>query len=218
MKTSRRPICAVDNTPLVVAFDDAPVAFARDGAFAFERGAPVATDLPTAATPWIALDRDHDGTIDSGAELFGSNTRGADGRAAVNGFAALADLDANHDGVIDARDPGFAALVLWADRDGDGRSSPAELVPLASVIVSISLADHVEARCDARGNCEGERAALTWRDPARRDPHRQRRRRLPAAPLSRDARQPCRDSRGRSRSRARQLAEITHARRERRVN
>jgi hypothetical protein len=155
-----------DNTPLVVAFDDQPVRFATDAnTFAFA-GAAVATDWPTATTPWIALDRDGDGAITSGAELFGSGTVLADGTHATNGFIALAELDANHDGRIDAADPAFAQLVLWADANGDRRSSPDELRPLASVIDSISLADHLDARCDARGNCEGERATLHWHDVA----------------------------------------------------
>jgi len=153
-----------DNTPLVVSFDDQPVRFVTGGRFAFQPGEPVATDLPTPATPWIALDRDHDGTIDRGAELFGSDTVLPDGSTADNGFTALAALDDNHDGVIDARDPVFAALVLWSDRDGDGRSSPDELVPLSRTIVSISLAARLEPRCDARHDCEGERAVVTWRD------------------------------------------------------
>jgi hypothetical protein len=153
-----------DNTPLVVAFADQPIEFTRGGRFAFQAGAPTTTDWPTAATPWIALDRDGDGTIDRGAELFGSDTTLPDGTTAGNGFLALAALDANHDGRLDASDPGFAALVLWADRDGDQRSSPDELTPLATTIVSISLASRVELRCDARRNCEGERAAITWRD------------------------------------------------------
>ena len=151
-----------DNTPLVVAFDDEPVVFAAGGgAFAFAAGAPVTTDWPTARTPWIALDRDGNGAIDGGAELFGDRTGGA---RYANGFAALATLDANHDGQLDASDPGFAALVLWSDRDGDHASSAAELRPLGATIVSISLADRLDARCDARGNCEGERASMVWRD------------------------------------------------------
>jgi hypothetical protein len=151
-------------TPLVVAFSDEPVTFTRGGAFAFSPGTPVASDWPTATTPWIAMDHDGDGAITSGAELFGSSTVLPDGRTAINGFEALAVLDANHDGVIDARDPAFASLLLWSDRDGDRKSSPDELVPLASRVVSISLADRVEARCDPRGNCERERAAVRWRD------------------------------------------------------
>jgi hypothetical protein len=149
-----------DNTPLVVAFGGEPVTFAQGGAFAFQAGAPTATDWPTATTPWIALDRDGNGTIDGGAELFGSDTVLGSGARAVNGFATLAELDANGDGVIDAADPAFARLLVWADRDGDRRSSPGELSPLSSVATSISLAHRRVPRCDERLNCEGERSAL----------------------------------------------------------
>ncbi len=153
-----------DNTPLVVAFDRQPIEFTRGGTFAFQPGSPTATDWPTANTPWIALDRNGDGAIDSGAELFGSDTVLPGGATATNGFFALAALDANHDGRIDASDPGFAQLVLWADRDNDQRSRAGELTPLSARIVSISLANRVALRCDARDNCEGERASFTWRD------------------------------------------------------
>ena len=153
-----------DNTPLVVAFDDEPIRFTAGGSFAFAPGVPSATDWPAASTPWIVLDRDGNGAIDSGAELFGSNTRLPSGETATNGFIALAALDGNHDGVIDATDPAFASLQLWADHDGDQRSTRDELRPLGDSIVSISLAARMDARCDARDNCEGERASITWRD------------------------------------------------------
>lgn len=155
-----------DNTPLVVALEDQPIEFTTGTHFAFRTGTSTATDWPTASTPWIALDRNADGVIDHGGELFGSDTVLATGAPAPNGFVALAALDANHDGVIDAADPAFGSLVLWADRDADGTSSPGELAPLSAKIVSISLANAVQPRCDARGNCEGERSALTWRDGA----------------------------------------------------
>ena len=160
------PVGGGTGTPLVVAFADEPVTYTHGGAFAFTPGRPTPSDWPTATTPWIALDRDGDGAITSGAELFGSSTLLPDGRTAKNGFEALAALDANHDGVIDARDPMFASLLLWSDRDGNRASSPDELVPLASRIVSISLNDRVEVRCDARDNCERERAQMRWRDAA----------------------------------------------------
>jgi hypothetical protein len=153
-----------ESTPLVVAFENQPVRFTRGGRFAFQPGDPVESDWPTAKTPWIASDLDHDASIASGAELFGSSTVLPDGTTARNGFVALAALDANHDGRIDAGDPAFTSLLLWADRDGDRRSAPDELTALSSVIVSISVEDHVEVRCDARRNCERERAALQWRD------------------------------------------------------
>jgi hypothetical protein len=151
-------------TPLVLAFDDQPVAYTTGGRFAFTAGDPVATDWPTAVTPWLALDRDGDGAITNGAELFGSSTPLPDGRLAADGFAALAVLDANHDGRIDRDDPAFASLVLWADRDGDRHSSPDELRPASEVIDAISLDVRIDLRCTERLDCERERAALSWHD------------------------------------------------------
>lgn len=151
-------------TPLVVAFDDAAIELERSaGSFAFDPGMPVTTDWPSARTPWVALDRDGDGAITSGAELFGDATVLPGGEKASNGFAALAALDANGDRVIDHRDPMFAKLVLWADRDGDRRSTAIELRPLMGAIDAIPLDHEVVPRC-ADGNCEGERGAMIWRD------------------------------------------------------
>lgn len=159
------PTC---ETPLVVAFDGQPIDFTPAGhdQFAFVPGEPAATDWPTETTPWIALDLDGDGAITSGAELFGSSTVLANGAHAPNGFAALAELDANGDGILDARDPMFSRLVLWSDRNGDHRSTPDELRPLASTVTAISLAFTVDPRCNQHDDCEGERATLRWRDAA----------------------------------------------------
>jgi hypothetical protein len=159
------PKC-VCNTPLVLSFDNRAVAFTTEqsGSFDLTRlGVSHGSDWPTAATPWLALDRDGNDSIDDGGELFGSATRLATGGFARNGFAALRDLDANHDGVFDANDPAFAKIVVWTDKNADRASTPNELTPLAETgVTSISLADHRESRCDGRGNCEGERASFTF--------------------------------------------------------
>ena len=150
------------NTPLVVAFDGEAIAFRTDArAFAF-RGEPVVSDWPTAKTPWLALDRNGDGVITGGDELFGDGVAGA-----RNGYDALAQLDANGDGVIDANDPAFASLVLWADRDGDRRGEADELTPLADLVVAIPLAYTRDVHCTGRGDCEAERGVLVRRDGAR---------------------------------------------------
>lgn len=160
-----------DNTPLVLVFDPVrPVTFeAPSVCHPFDLagdGSGTRLDWPTAATPWLALDRDGNGTIDSGEELFGSATPLGLGTAA-NGFEALAALDENGDGVIDAADPAFGAIRVWADQDGSRSSSPAELRSLADLgIVELSLRYHVERRCDERGNCEIERARFVWIDGA----------------------------------------------------
>jgi hypothetical protein len=140
------------NTPLVVAFDGEPVQFANH--------------LPTAATPWLAIDRDGDGAITSRAELFGDATVLANGATASNGFVALAALDDNHDGIIDRSDSAFARLLLWSDRNGDRTSRPSELQPASEVIISIPLANERAGTCTADGDCEGERGAVQWRTAA----------------------------------------------------
>ncbi|HTL35480.1 MAG TPA: hypothetical protein VL326_20270 [Kofleriaceae bacterium] len=143
-----------DNTPLVIAFANQAVEFVAGGAY----------DWPTTSTPWLVLDRDGNGTIDGEHELFGSSTVMADGYRAANGFIALAELDANHDGRIDAADPAFGKLQLWADADRDRHGTAEELTAASTSLVSISLENHVDLRCDTRGNCEGERATIEWRD------------------------------------------------------
>ena len=153
------------STPLVLSFDDAPVTFTTNAGGAFDivaDGQCHGSDWPSAATPWLALDRDGNGSIDDGSELFGSAVVLADGTRAKNGFEALRELDTNHDGIFDANDDAFTKVVVWTDRDGDRRSTPRELTSLADAGVrAISLADTRAERCDARGNCEGERSPLT---------------------------------------------------------
>lgn len=160
-------------TPLVLRLELLrPVALVPDAGTALFDLAPagarpiVRVDWPTAATPWLARDRDGDGAITSGRELFGSATPLADGPA-EDGFAALASLDADGDGDVDADDPAYADLVLWADLDGDRRSAAHELRSLTRAgIVRLSVRPEVRTRCDARGNCARERAPVTWRDAA----------------------------------------------------
>ncbi|MBU9200208.1 hypothetical protein KTD31_02155 [Burkholderia multivorans] len=90
----------------------------------------------------LALDRNGNGVIDSGAELFGDATTKSDGQKAEDGFDALADLDSNGDGVIDSKDAQFANLLVWRDLNQDGISQSNELFTLAQVgVVSINVAN-----------------------------------------------------------------------------
>jgi hypothetical protein len=91
-------------------------------------------------------------------------------RRAPDGFAALRELDADGDGRITPADPGFSRLLVWSDRDGDRRSSADELAPASAAsaceLLSIDLDYTSDPRCDARGNCEVERASFRYRDAA----------------------------------------------------
>lgn len=106
---------------------------------------------------WLALDRDGDGAIGSGAELFGDATPqpAAD---APHGYLALAVFDAaaaggDGDGWITAADRVFEDLRLWLDADHDGVSQPAELLPLAAAgIRAIDLSFVESRRRDRHGN------------------------------------------------------------------
>ncbi|MFL9915254.1 hypothetical protein PQR75_07620 [Paraburkholderia fungorum] len=64
-------------------------------------GSRTHTGWISAGDGFLVLDRNHNGTIDSGAELFSNFTPLANGALAANGFDALRDFDANKDGIID---------------------------------------------------------------------------------------------------------------------
>lgn len=84
---------------------------------------------------WLVLDRNGNGSVDDGAELFGNFTPQPPmvaGGKRGNGFAALAELDTTWDGRVDARDPAFDQLRLWQDRNHDGVSQKAELSRLTA--------------------------------------------------------------------------------------
>jgi hypothetical protein len=101
---------------------------------------------------FLVLDRNNNGLIDGGAELFGNYTP-TPGGPTLNGFMALATFDSNGDGQINADDSTFAKLQLWTDRNHDGQSDSSELVRLvATDITSISVDYRESRRKDNYGN------------------------------------------------------------------
>ena len=92
------------------------------------------------STGWVAggdgllvMDRNRDGIINGGTELFGQGTTLANGQKAGNGYVALSEIDSNADGIMNASDAKFADLMVWVDSDADGVSQNTELHGLASL-------------------------------------------------------------------------------------
>jgi hypothetical protein len=101
--------------PLVINFNGR-AAELTEQRFSFDLNSDGSSEqLPmlAAGSGYLALDKNSNGRIDSGVELFGPRTG--------SGFAELASLDSDGNGWIDESDPAFAQLRIWTpDAQGDG--------------------------------------------------------------------------------------------------
>lgn len=102
---------------------------------------------------FLALDRDGDGQITTGRELFGSHTF----PKVLNGFialrmAAMATNGGIKRGAVTADDPVFAKLLFWTDTNQNGISEAWELRPISEVVSAIGLAYEPSQYRDPHGN------------------------------------------------------------------
>lgn len=172
-----------DGTPVILSLED--------GNFSLSSTEdPVLFDLLATGDPgwfsWTArgsdeaflvLDRNGDGKVNDGRELFGDHSPQLPS-AEPNGFRALAVYDevmngGNGDGWIDARDPIFEHLLLWLDGDHDGVTDSGELMTLSQGgVEALSVEYRTVGRRDAHGNVYryearvirsvGEGAPIAW--------------------------------------------------------
>jgi hypothetical protein len=135
----------------------------------------VAWTRPDSDDAWLAMDRNGNGKIDDGCELFGNHTPAyADRRdpASENGFVALRLLEgpsygpSHADGIIDARDAAFGRLLLWRDANHNGISEPEELTPVSQTdLIGIGTDYKRTRREDRHGNAFLLRGKSYWAGP-----------------------------------------------------
>ena len=160
-----------NGSPILINLENGPVQLSSPVAGVefdiFGTGTRFRVAWPTSrANAWLALDRDGDGAITSGRELFGDATKLSAGLTAPNGFVALSEFDANEDGKIDSSDPVFAQLRLWRDTVRDGRGAAEELTPLsADGITEIYLDYRQSARQDKHANLFRYRSKVMTTEP-----------------------------------------------------
>ena len=90
----------------------------------------------------LVHDLNGDGEINNITETLSEYYGAPEGTGAIygNGFEALATLDSNNDGIIDASDTQFSTLRVWQDANSDAQTDAGELISLAEAgITSIDL-------------------------------------------------------------------------------
>jgi len=128
------------------------------------------------ATAWIekddgllAMDKNNNGKIDNGNELFGNHTisntaYGYTDKKATNGYEALKAYDLNGDNVIDEKDEIFNKLKIWKDTNSNGITDEGELSSLAdNNIKSIDL-NYKEITIDENSNTVKQSSKVTLKD------------------------------------------------------
>ena len=113
----------------------------------------------------LVVDRNGDGIINDGKELFGDSSVLKDGTKAAHGYAALVEYDSNGDGVVDAKDADFGKLRVWRDLNQDGVSQKEELFTLEEVgVQSLNVAYQDTNQNLGNGNRLAQEGSYTGKD------------------------------------------------------
>jgi hypothetical protein len=125
---------------------------------------------------FLVLDRNGNGRIDDGTELFGDHTPAYADQPfppVANGFEALKFAEGpsygggRADGTIDSADAIFHRLLLWRDANHNGVSERDELQPVRdSALLAIGTDYQAARRKDMHGNEFRLRAKSWWQKPS----------------------------------------------------
>ena len=128
------------------------------------------------ATAWVekddgllALDKNGNGKIDNGSELFGNHTvsntaYGYTDPKATNGYEALKTYDINNDNFIDEKDEIFSKLKIWKDENSNGITDEGELSSLADNNIKNIDLNYKEVTIDENSNAVKQSSKVTLND------------------------------------------------------
>jgi hypothetical protein len=169
--------CALPNSPILTGRHGYKLTSVEDGV-RFDLNADGVAELvawtePETENAWLAMDRNGNGTIDAGSELFGNHTSvrfSGPTLTTTNGFEALKMFESPQNGAIlggdnniTAADLGFDRLLLWTDRNHNGISEPDELQSAAHAgLLSISTKYDERKRRDEHGNEFRQKGTSEW--------------------------------------------------------
>ncbi|MBJ3591875.1 hypothetical protein JGC56_12125 [Salmonella enterica subsp. enterica serovar Saintpaul] len=139
----------------------------QDGIFFDHDGNQFAENTGWAAVDdgLLVLDRNSNGVIDSGCELFGNNTTLNDGSLAKNGYQALQELDLNQDGMINAEDAAWQQLNVWQDRNGNAQVDDKELLTLEEAGIAVINTGYQNTTViDEQGNAHKQTGTIIMQD------------------------------------------------------
>ncbi|MGC5702526.1 hypothetical protein J4P02_20195 [Pseudomonas sp. NFXW11] len=126
---------------------------------------PIHTGWAGTNSGFLVMDRNKDGIINDGKELFGDRTPLPNGGTAPDGVIALAALDSNLDGFIDKNDSVWADLKIWQDINSNGISEANELQSLIDIgLKNINLSFTRDSILDKHGNIHELNSSVTWND------------------------------------------------------
>lgn len=157
------PDGTVGGSPILIDVDNSgfPLTNAANGVdfdlFAWGFPQRLAWTAPGSTNAFLVLDRNGNGTIDNGEELFGDITPQPES-SEPNGFLALAEYDkaengGNSNGKINHQDAIFSQLRLWQDTNHNGISEPSEMRALPDFGLRTLDLDYRESRrTDEHGN------------------------------------------------------------------
>ena len=106
---------------------------------------------------FLVIDKNHNGTIDNGSELFGNYSDST----SENGFEALSNYDTNHDGKINIFDSSYYSIKVWQDKNSNGITDDGELYSLASLGIKSINTNYTETNIDSNGNTIKQTSTIT---------------------------------------------------------